>query len=374
MIIEDLLQKCLKGRSERASITIREQMNLFILDMLDAQKKPKEIYHKWWHCDDREFGKDSLMSMIDKSLIEDYPVVIHNGFNRASHFHLTSAKSITLADIIQNTTHQSFVLGKNHLQYQLQRFNIINDIILAMLFAKYDVCSLTKEHITFSCLHTMFFYFRAYECDNWLIQVEDLKQIIPRIYKLDITHFEQIAVQYGFAYCSEIKRTRLSTKKKPECADDLIKCFEDGMTQTEKKEAIMKWWRCGERTARQYMSDFGLSNNKYTRSDYKESNLHINDAVEDITDNIKRSSNVITQAHDVTDYMDAQAERKSQIDKLKVDRLIATINFNNHVTNSRLDEQFESINKVLNGMTAKMIQSAPILDYRDKGDLDTIDS
>jgi len=53
------------------------------------------------------------------------------------------------------------------------------------------------------------------------------------------------------------------------------------------------------------MSDFGLSNNKYTRSDYKESNLHINDAVEDITDNIKRSSNVITQAHDVTDYMDA---------------------------------------------------------------------
>jgi len=57
------------------------------------------------------------MSMIDKSLIEDYPVVIHNGFNRASHFHLTSAKSITLADIIQNATHQSFVLGKNHLQY-----------------------------------------------------------------------------------------------------------------------------------------------------------------------------------------------------------------------------------------------------------------
>ena len=36
MIIEDLLQKCLKGRSKRASITIREQMNLFILDMLDA--------------------------------------------------------------------------------------------------------------------------------------------------------------------------------------------------------------------------------------------------------------------------------------------------------------------------------------------------
>jgi hypothetical protein len=36
MIIKDLLLKCLKGRSEQASITNRELMNSFILDMLDA--------------------------------------------------------------------------------------------------------------------------------------------------------------------------------------------------------------------------------------------------------------------------------------------------------------------------------------------------
>lgn len=350
-------------------------MNSFILDMLDAQKKPKEIYHKWWHCDYRENKKDSLMSMIDKSLIEDYPVVIHNGFNRASHFHLTSAKSITLADIIQNATHQSFVLGKNHLQYQLQRFNIINDIILAMLFSKYDVSSLTQEHITFSSLHTMFFYFRAYECDNWLIQIKDLLQILPRIFELDISYFEQIAVQYGFAYYPEIKRTRQSTKKRPECADDLIKCFEDGMTQTEKKEAVMKWWRCGERTARKYMSEFGLTNDKYTRSDYKELHQHMDDAVEEITDDIKlQSSNVITQTHNVTEHIDAWAEKKAQIEKIKVNRLIAKMNFNNHVTNSKLDEQYESLSKVLTGLSAKMIQTVPIPDTYDNGELDAVDS
>jgi DNA-binding ferritin-like protein len=172
---------------------------------------------------------------------------------------------------------------------------------------------------------------------------------------MDISYFEQIAVQYGFAYCPEIKRTRQSTKKKPECADDLIKCFDDDMTQAEKKEAIMKWWRCSKRSARRYMSEFGLTDYKYTRSDYKESYQQVNDTVEDITDNIKQSSNVITQAHDVTEHIDAWAERMSQIDKIKVDRLIAKINFNNHVSNSKLDEQFESISKVLNGMTAKMI-------------------
>ena len=112
-------------------------------------------------------------------------------------------------------------------------------------------------------------------------------------------------MKYGFGYTPEIKRTRQSFKKRPTCADDLISCFEDGMTQTQKKEAIMKWWKCGSTTARKYMSDFGLSDNKYTRTDYKEVkdlHEHIDDAVDEIADEIKiQSSDVIARINDVSE-------------------------------------------------------------------------
>lgn len=104
------------------------------------------------------------------------------------------------------------------------------------------------------------------------------------------------------------------------------------------------------------MSEFGLTNDKYTRSDYKELHQHMDDAVEEITDDIKlQSSNVITQTHNDTEHIDAWAEKKAQIEKIKVNRLIAKMNFNNHVTNSKLDEQYESLSKVLTGLSAKMI-------------------
>ena len=50
------------------------------------------------------------------------------------------------------------------------------------------------------------------------------------------------------------------------------------------------------------------------------------------------------------------------------------MNFNNHVTNSKLDEQYESLSKVLTGLSAKMIQTVPIPDTYDNGELDAVDS
>lgn len=354
MRIKNLIQQSPIGLSNQASATNRELMNQFVVDTLN--KKPHEVYYSW-------FGKkESLMTEIDNSLIDDYPIIIHNGFNRASHFHLTSCKNITLGDIIQKATHKQFIVGKNHLEYELQRYTIINDIILAMTFSKYDVSSLTKEHITFICLHTMFFYFKAFNDDKWLVNVNDLQQILPRIYDLDISHYEQIAVQYGFGYSAEIKRTRQSFKKRPTCADDLIECFEDGMSQTQKKEAIMKWWRCGGSTARRYMQQFGLTDDTYTRTDYKEVkelHEHIDDAVDEIADEIKvKSSEVIARINDVSEQIDNQTETLREIERMKVDNLMAQIdarmNFHNKIIDSKLDEQFSNLTQALSSVSSNM--------------------
>lgn len=312
------------------------------------------------------------MSDIDKSLVDDYPLTIHSGFNTSTKFYCTSAKSVTIANIIScYYEDKEFKIGKNHVQqYELFKFNVLNDIILAMTLSKYDITSLTKEHIIFTCLCTMFRFFKAFDGDTWLINVNDLQQIVPRIYDLDISHFEEIAVKYGFGYTPEIKRTRQSFKKRPTCADDLISCFEDGMTQTQKKEAIMKWWKCGSTTARKYMSDFGLSDNKYTRTDYKEVkelHEHIDDAVDEIADEIKiQSSEVIARINDVSEQIDEQTETLREIERIKVENLVAQIDarmdFRNQVIGSKLDEQFTNLTQALSAISSNMLSVPNITD------------
>ena len=134
------------------------------------------------------------------------------------------------------------------------------------------------------------------------------------------------------------------------------------MTQTEKKEAIMKWWRCGGSTARRYMQQFGLTDDTYTRTDYKELHEHIDDAVDDIADEIKiQSSEVIARINDVSEQIDEQTETLREIERIKVDNLMAQIdarmNFQNQVIGSKLDEQFANLTQALSGFGANMFSA-----------------
>ena len=134
------------------------------------------------------------------------------------------------------------------------------------------------------------------------------------------------------------------------------------MTQTEKKEAIMKWWRCGGSTARRYMQQFGLTDDTYTRTDYKEVkelHEHIDDAVDEIADEIKvKSSEVIARINDVSEQIDEQTETLRDIERIKVDNLIAQIdarmNFHNQVIGSKLDEQFTNLTQALSSVSSNM--------------------
>ncbi len=124
-----------------------------------------------------------------------------------------------------------------------------------MTISKYDVTSLFMEHIIFSVYATMFYLFRVFDdTGQYIVNVKDCIVVIKEVLNSDISVFENAARYYGFERCpADMKPSRKSLKIKPTCAEDLAKCFTIGMTQTEKKEAIMKWWRCGSSTARHYM-------------------------------------------------------------------------------------------------------------------------
>ncbi len=132
----------------------------------------------------------------------------------------------------------------------------------------------------------------------------------------------------------------------------------------------MKWWRCGERTARKYMSEFGLSEQKYTRTDYKEVKElhdHIDDAVDEIADEIEiRSSEVIARINDVSEQIDNQTETLREIERIKVDNLMAQIdarmNFHNQVIGSKLDEQFTNLTQALSSVSSNMFSVPNITD------------
>ncbi len=277
MQIRNLLFSEKTGLTESASDQIRDVINEFFNDCTTSA--PDKIYKNYWR------GDDSIMNKVGKSLVTDYPLKVHDGFYRTNTFFVTSIKSIKLGDIIEQASKKSFVVGESFFKkYSFESYRQLSHIVLAMTFVKYDVTSLYKEHIIFTLLAVMFRLYRVYENGQWLVNTMDVARLLTEVMDMDTVQFDLIAKQYGF-YSQDVRTRKLNLldiKRKPTCAEDLTSCFAEGMTQTEKKEAIMKWWRCGSSTARRYMQQFGLSSKKYERSDYKELHEHIDEAVEAI--------------------------------------------------------------------------------------------
>lgn len=278
MNIRNLLSAEKNGLTESTSKQIREIIN----DFFNACNvtSPEQIFNDYWR------GDDSIMYKVGKLLAKDYPLTLHNGFNQSSTFFVTSVKSIKLGDIIEQATHKKFVVGETYFpKYTFESYRQLSHIVLAMTFAKYDVTSLYKEHIIFTLLSVMFRLFKVYDNGQWLVNTMDVARLLTEVIDMDMVQFDYIANQYHFRYNDSVRTYTLKeVKRKPTCADDLTSCFKDGMTQTEKKEAIMKWWRCSSATARRYMKQFNLTDDKYCRSDYKELHAHIDEAVDEVVE------------------------------------------------------------------------------------------
>ena len=276
--------------------------------------------------------------------MSDYPLTIKPQFNAVKSFFVTSCKSFTLDDYL-HSENISFERGKRHLRYNLEKFENLAFIQTAMCLQKYDVATLTKAHIIYNVIATLFYFFRTFEDGTFVFDRTDISVILGMILNADINVYAEIADTYHFTVIGPRTRTK-DTKKRPTCAEDLTSCFTPGMTQTEKKEAIMKWWRCGSSTARAYMSEFGLTEKKYAHSgstqDVQEIHTHIDEVAESLDDAI------CTQIEESNVNQTAIISENLEISK---DSIISSIT---DELSEKMDRQHSELVKLINGVATAL--------------------
>lgn len=281
-----------------------------------------------------------LFAELNEALITDYPLTIKPQFNAVKSFFVTSCKSFTLDDYL-HSENISFDRGVKHLKYSIDKFKNLSFVQMSMCLQKYDVGTLTKAHVIYNVIATLFNFFRTFEEGSFVFDRTDISVVLGAILNADISIFADIAEKYHFTAIGPRTRTK-DAKKRPTCAEDLTACFEPGMTQTEKKEAIMKWWRCGSSRARAYMSEFGLTEKKYAHSgsnkDVREIHTHIDEATASLDDAI------CTEIAESTEYQTALISENLENNKCEIISAITE-----HIT-AKLDEQHSELLKLINGV------------------------
>lgn len=267
------LLNCLKtkfiGLEKAVHEKVMNEMKDFFVKLESKDADPQSIYYTWIK------GDRSEMAKIGRTLLNEYNLIINPGFYRprGSTF-VTSAKSFNMRDYVRDKYNYTFYFNSSKfhsLDYNQDVFYYLAQIGVAMLINKFDISSLSVEHIMYQVVMTLFSFFRIFEKKEtgcvFLIEIGDIQMIIRSVLELDKCVFDNLARYYSFYYDGTVvyKPIALKHATKPTCKDDITECISDDMTQTQKKEAIMSAWKCGSSTARKYMQLYGLTDPKYAR-------------------------------------------------------------------------------------------------------------
>ena len=217
------------------------------------------------------------------------------------------------------------------MKYTYQSFIEMAKMETAMLLYKYDpVCPYEVE---IAILTLLFKYFDLYSVDAltdtqyWSIQASDIRNCIEHIFNSQLSDLRPYFILIQ-ADCRLIRSPKDDkpeiVKTRPTCADDLKKCFVEGMNQTEKKQAIMEYWGIPSiRSAERYMAKFGLTRSymrKKTEDDKKvESNVQEDDdAVRSERDHLRRENE---QLHDeVVKLNEEVVKLNEEVTRLTIER------------------------------------------------------
>jgi hypothetical protein len=260
MRIKDILSK-----EKYGIVKIASDSNVKILqEMLNQMANPKELnptafYHEWLK------GNDSVMNKLSVSLLRDYPLDLKCGY-RPKQFYVTSLLGNDIRDYIHAIFNVAIDFRKNKLlSYNYQTYVMVTEYIIVLTFSKFRIESLYREHIIYICIRTMFTFFTIYRENEFLVSLDHVFGLTRRILDSDVSFYEKRAKELG-----------IHPEEKPESQLELNPTIDDIMlfvtsedSQTEIKNKIMKWYLCKDRKARQIMTQFGLTNPKYTRKDFK---------------------------------------------------------------------------------------------------------
>lgn len=227
--------------------------------MSSEELKPSQFYRKWL------MGADSVIKQIDVSLLTEYPVEYRCG-NKKKKFFVTSLNGFNITDFIHRRWQLDMDFKQNKLlSYDLQKYIVLTVLIMSLTINKYKIETLYREHIIFVCVNVMLTFFTLYKDEKFLVQLNDVYDVTKKILLTDISIFENIREVLGFKHQEKPsqRKTRIFSK------EDIMDFINPDDSQTTIKKKIMKWCPCGERKARQIMQQYGLTNQNYTRKDYK---------------------------------------------------------------------------------------------------------
>ena len=260
MTIKELLCIETYGNVKTTSEHIQNLLKTITSEMISSKElKPSLFYRKWL------MGADSVMKQIDVSLLTEYPVEYKCGYKKRKFF-VTSLNGFNVTEFIHRRWKFDIDFKQNKLlSYDLQKYLVITVIIMSLTINKYKIETLYREHIVFVCVNVMLIFFTLYKDENFLVQLSDVYEVTKKILLTDISLFETIAERLGFKHQEEPSQRKTHTLTK----EDILDFINPEDSQTAIKKKIMKWCPCGERKARQIMQLYGLTNQNYTRKDYK---------------------------------------------------------------------------------------------------------
>ena len=211
--------------------------------------------------------------------------------------------------------------------FNIEKYSEINKVHIALLFTKFIQETLTDLHIKYICFVDMFNQFNNYdkESEKWLIDPQFIKSQFDIICNLDvatINYYKQYYKMEPVVEHTEDNKKKETKKKKIHYTEKDIRLMfiqynrELGydslheLSQTEKKEAIMKYAKCKSTTARNYMKEYNMTSEKYIRSDYREIHDHIDDATDKILrrldeEILNTNKNITRSKNEILDKLDS---------------------------------------------------------------------
>ncbi len=226
-----------------------------------SEISPNQFFVEWMVK--KYNNNQSMLDRISYSLATEYSIEKIGG-NKTDSFFMTSFLSFNMRAYIYDKYH--FLIdykGRNLLKYDTNTYYDLTIATIAMVVNKYRVETLYNEHIIFVCIMVMLTYFTLYKDNTFLCTLSDVSDVANWILLSDISIYYEFAKKYRFNRFQIVKRGKRPLKK-----EDILSFISDSDTQTMIKKKIMKYYVCSDRTAREIMHKFELTQQKYTRKDY----------------------------------------------------------------------------------------------------------
>ena len=185
MKLKDQLSNVLIGAIKEAHNKHSETFRLFF-DMAENQTSDaRTLYYTFFQ------GDEATMTLMNKSLVDDYPLTVCSKCNKRPTYYVNSVQKVSIEGIIRQICGKNFVFGQNHIkQYSYDCYRQLVYIAVAMALVKYDVKTLYKEHIFFTAIATMFYFFRVFDdAGNYIVQPSDIATLLAEILDCDLSVF-----------------------------------------------------------------------------------------------------------------------------------------------------------------------------------------